>query len=195
MYRTNNGLSWEAVTTDAFGKADTVNELRSLRESFGKLWVTGYTDTSKSLGSPIWYSENGVDWYRSNVDGFSNPENDGQNAVVIGFKGKEYFAGPNYGAGAQVWRTVTSSGTEESQGGRILLYPNPIEDQLNLRFEGELTNFEVKIYDQLGRLRFSSQYESLTELQIDLSDFSEGTYHLHLCSDGELLSREKFMKF
>ncbi len=197
MYRTDNGVSWQAVTTDAFGKADTVNELRSLRESFGKLWVTGYTDTSISLGSPVWYSENGMDWYRSNTDGFGNPNNDGQNACVIGFKGKEYFGGPNYGAGGQVWRTVTASGiTEvESETDQILIYPNPAKETLSLRLGESYVKFDIIIYDQLGRLVLARQFQYFTEVSLNLDGLSSGTYLLIVRSEDQVKARENFLKY
>ncbi|MBI3073605.1 MAG: hypothetical protein HYY84_15950 [Deltaproteobacteria bacterium] len=101
----DGGTTWQKITGDAFGKGAAVFELRSIRASFGKLWTTGYTDTALSGGTPIWRSDDGVTWVQSNVDGFGDTNNNGQNAVVIGFGDYEYFGGPNYVAGGQVWRT------------------------------------------------------------------------------------------
>ena len=104
IWRSNDGSTWEPITADAFGKGPAVSELRSIRAAFGKLWVTGYTETTLSAGTPIWRSDDGKTWVQSNVDGFGDPNNNGQNAVVIGFGDYEYFAGPNYVDGAQLWR-------------------------------------------------------------------------------------------
>ncbi len=104
VWRTNNGSNWQQITADAFGKGPQVLEMRSIRTSFGKLWATGYTETSLSNGTPIWRSDDGVNWIQSNTDGFGDKNNNGQNAVVIGFGNYEFFGGPNYLDGGQIWR-------------------------------------------------------------------------------------------
>jgi len=105
LWRTSDGATWEQLTADAFGKGEAVNELRSLRVSFDTLWLTAYTNTDVSLGTPIWKSVDGVNFEQSNEDGFGNVDNSGQNAVTIGFGDHQYFGGPNYVDGGQVWRS------------------------------------------------------------------------------------------
>jgi hypothetical protein len=97
---------WEVLTDDAFGKGAAVNELRSLRVSFGQLWLTAYTEVELSAGTPIWRTADGVTFVQANEDGFGDPDNNGQNAVTIGFGDHQYFGGPNYEAGGQVWRSL-----------------------------------------------------------------------------------------
>jgi hypothetical protein len=104
LWRTADGKTWTALTTDAFGKGKSTTELRSLRTSFGKLWLTAYTDVSTSSGTPVWYSDDGESFTQSNSDGFGDKNNSGQNAVTIGFGKHQYFGGPNYVTGGQVWR-------------------------------------------------------------------------------------------
>jgi hypothetical protein len=106
LWRTNDGEEWEQLTDDAFGKGRAVSELRSLRTSFGLLWLTSYTDTTYSEGTAIWRSSDGVNFVQSNVDGFGDINNNGQNAVTIGFENHQYFGGPNYQDGGQIWRAL-----------------------------------------------------------------------------------------
>lgn len=104
LWRTSDGKTWQMITGDAFGKGNQVTELRSVRASFGKLWLTGYTDTKISAGTPVWRSDDGENWVQSNEDGFGDLNNNGQNAVTIGFGDYQYWGGPNYVSGGQIWR-------------------------------------------------------------------------------------------
>lgn len=104
LWRSEDGEDWTQITGNAFGKGPAVNELRSLRSSFGLLWLTGYTQTDLSAGTPVWSSEDGVNFVQVNMDGFGNVDNNGKNAVTMGFEGYQYFGGPNYKDGGQVWR-------------------------------------------------------------------------------------------
>jgi len=104
LWRSNDGMTWEQITDNAFGKGNAVNELRSLRVSFGKIWLTAYTQLDYSYGTPIWVSDDGEHFTQYNEDGFGDDNNNGQNAVTIGFGDYQYFGGPNYVDGGQVWR-------------------------------------------------------------------------------------------
>lgn len=114
LWRSNDGQEWEQITDNAFGKGKAVNELRSLRVSFGQLWLTGYTQTSLSDGTPVWRSEDGVNFIQANIDGFGDSTNNGKNAVTIGFEGYQYFGGPNYEKGGQIWRMKLTHEAERS---------------------------------------------------------------------------------
>ena len=105
VWRTGTGTKWEQITADAFGKGPSVSEVRSVRASFGKLWATGYTDVTLSKGTPVWRSDDGVTWVQSNTDGFGDSKNNGENAITMGFGDYQYYGGPNYTAGGQLWRT------------------------------------------------------------------------------------------
>ena len=106
LWFTEDGSEWDSITTDAFGKGPAVNELRSLRTSFDKIWLTAYTQTDLSDGTAVWCSEDGLTFEQSNTDGFGDPNNNGQNAVTIGFGDYQYWGGPNYEDGGQIWRAA-----------------------------------------------------------------------------------------
>jgi hypothetical protein len=109
LWKSDDGIKWDSITLNAFGKADSVIELRSLRTSFNKVWLTGYTNDNISKGSPVWYSDDGTNFYQSNEDGFGDINNNGANPVVYGFGDYEYFGGPNLYDGAQLWRIFVDS--------------------------------------------------------------------------------------
>jgi len=56
------------------------------------------------------------------------------------------------------------------------LFPNPVADLLGIRLSAECNSGELTIYDLQGQLKYSSSVVSANNLQIDLSDFVNGTY-------------------
>lgn len=148
LWRTPDGVIWENITNDAFGKADSVEELHNMRTSFDKIWITGYTNISVSKGSPIWKSDDGVNFVQSNTDGFGNINNNGENPVTIKFGNFQYFGGPNHIEGAQIWRTLIATGMNESAitNYSISLYPNPFSHIVNIQLPE--SNCQIKILGQ-----------------------------------------------
>jgi transposase-like protein len=104
LWRTSDGVNWQTITNNAFGKGSSVVELHSMHTSFGKIWITGYTDPTTAVLSPIWRSDDGINFVQSNADGFGDANNKGANPVTIGYGGSQYFGGPNSVTGAQIWR-------------------------------------------------------------------------------------------
>ncbi len=163
LWRTADGLTWEPLTEDAFGYGVKAKELHNMDNANGRLWVTAYTDTAISDGSPIWKSTDsaGLLFEQSNIDGFGNPDNDGENPVTIGFKGRQYFGGPNYKDGGQIWRTGVLTGIQEPAGDdhtliksiRLYLnYPNPFNPSTTLRFNlPEAREIELTVYSISGQ--------------------------------------------
>lgn len=104
LWRTSDGANWQMITNNAFGKGKSVEELHSMHTSFGKIWITGYTDPATTVLSPIWRSDDGINFVQSNADGFGDVNNKGANPVTTGYAGRQYFGGPNSITGAQMWR-------------------------------------------------------------------------------------------
>lgn len=148
LYRSLDGIIWDDLTGNiANYNALRDEELHNLDVSNGYLWVTSYTDTANSNGSIIWRSSDasGVNFVQSNNDGFNNSDNDGENAVSIGFKNRQYFGGPNYQQGGQIYRTdefLTSAAFETA---KIELYPNPINlnESLNVTSKREIVAIQI----------------------------------------------------
>lgn len=193
LWRTADGTTWEAVTRNAFGKRDSVEELRSLRTSFNRLWLTGYTDTSVSKGTPVWWSEDGNTFYQSNIDGFGDTDNNGQNAVTIGFGDYQYFGGPNYTAGGQIWRTrVNSTGIHNSPNKKygsglvissVTLRRSSIVIQLSHRIK------RLTIFDFRGRTLKSISGIIGDRVVIERADLSNGYYIISAKGDNRIATK------
>ncbi len=69
-------------------------------------------------------------------------------------------------------------------GGKLELYPNPVENSLNVEFTAkESTNIEFKLLDVSGRTVMEKPYfaaSGINKLTIDLSGVSNGVYLLNL---------------
>ncbi|MBO7132675.1 MAG: S8 family peptidase [Bacteroidales bacterium] len=74
-----------------------------------------------------------------------------------------------------------------SQSEALVFYPNPVSDELEILFED--VNFEVKIYDEIGRCVFSGQNVT----RIDVSGYAAGTYSVTV-SNGNAIRNGKFVK-
>ena len=85
------------------------------------------------------------------------------------------------------------------QRGRILLYPNPAGDYMNIRFEESPDEaLDLKIYNMSGRMVL---YERVAEGEVlrtvELSSIPDGLYILELRSErnGSLYQRAKFFHY
>jgi cephalosporin-C deacetylase len=80
------------------------------------------------------------------------------------------------------------------KAGSYLIFPNPTTDVLTIRFKNELaTDFEVSIYDALGKKMNTYSTHSNNELMFNTSSFTKGTYFVVL-KNGTQLVRQMFIK-
>jgi len=102
-----------------------------------------------------------------------------------------YYTNGVYGAGyKQAYKTdgATGASVSDSTLSNSIIYPNPANTVLNIN---NAEGLYVKLFDFSGRLLFSKKHISIEE-QIDLEEFSEGTYLLKL-SDGNKTRTEKII--
>ena len=71
--------------------------------------------------------------------------------------------------------------SEQTELSGVLLYPNPVKDQLHLQYSNS-SLVTYKIYDLLGRELLKGEFSH--EKEIDLSVFANGTYVIKLESEG-----------
>ncbi|MEP6795969.1 MAG: T9SS type A sorting domain-containing protein [Saprospiraceae bacterium] len=77
---------------------------------------------------------------------------------------------------------------------KILLYPNPARDELNIQFSDEIPkNTFVSIYDIYGRELKSSHFY-VAKNNIDLSSLPNGLYILNISDGNHLIATRKFIK-
>lgn len=171
LWRSGDGTNWQMITGNAFGEGSAVSELRSLRTSFGKLWLTAYTEPdSASTGTPVWRSDDGVNFIQSNINGFGDITNNGKNAVTIGFANYQYFGGPNYYNGGQVWRTNMTTNINETRSNNciISIAPNPVNDISQLVLNNFCPDVEkLEIYSYTGKLIQTSSRFSIEKGFLD----------------------------
>jgi hypothetical protein len=81
---------------------------------------------------------------------------------------------------------ATASGIDDEGAAAILIYPNPVSDNLNIICEDD---FSVILYDLNGRTVYSGSNERL----IDMSDIKPGIYVLEL-NTGNKLQKHKIVR-
>lgn len=82
--------------------------------------------------------------------------------------------------------TIISEHLDESLDGFI--YPNPFYDHINIRFDEPVYDtILVTMYDVLGRLVFSQEYNPIQLLIINFNNFSSGSYFLRIQMRSEVL--------
>lgn len=104
LWRSADGDAWTSVTSDAFGKGNSIDELHNLRVANGILWVTGQWTVGTSAPTVVWKSYDGLNFIQSNTDGFGDANNNGGFPVVTGFGNRIYCGVQNTTTGAQLWR-------------------------------------------------------------------------------------------
>ena len=196
MYRTGDGINWDTITVNAFGKNSTTEELHDMDTAFGYIWVTAYTDVATSNGVPIWRSSDGVNFIQSNIDGFGNPLINGKNPNMGSFSNNMYFGGPNYTDGSQIWRTDMTTGIKETQFDkcRVNLFPNPFHTDATLEFDSKCSGVsKLTIYDMTGKLIFTVENLSENKIEIEKNNLSTGLYFYNLHSVNGTASSGKFI--
>ena len=83
----------------------------------------------------------------------------------------------------------TVSVDEYTYNHKVVLYPNPVVNFINLEFETNTNNVEYMVYDMSGRLVLNGTYYD----RIDVTSLTRGTFILQLNIDGKVKT-EKFIK-
>lgn len=196
LWKSADGIQWDSITLNAFGKADSVTELRSLRVFNDEIWLTSYTNKQISKGNAVWYSEDGSNFVQSNIDGFGDNTNNGPNAVVYGQGNYMYYGGPNYNDGAQLWRTlvIDTTGTSLSSMSENISTLNKSVKSIKELFDkyGNDTK-EVQLVDVLNRTLYSGRFED-TLIYNYIHDLKPGIYFLQMQTIQKQLIAFKFRK-
>ncbi len=82
---------------------------------------------------------------------------------------------------------------EKFLSAKINLFPNPTSSQINLSFENNLENANVKIVSILGQTVFEKQNLSGNDFSFDVSNLSNGMYLIEL-QNGSEVHKTKFIK-
>jgi len=77
------------------------------------------------------------------------------------------------------------SQTEFDRGLIFSVYPNPVNDRLNIQFNSSYNQVDLMIYSMEGKLMNHIKYDQMTDTTVDLSSLSSGTYILNIVADGK----------
>jgi len=78
--------------------------------------------------------------------------------------------------------------------GQLAIFPNPVNDILEVRNLIPGTNLTIVIYNNIGEKVFESQQEKVpSQTSINVSAFTAGVYFIEL-SDGKTSARKVFTK-
>lgn len=84
------------------------------------------------------------------------------------------------------------SGIKDLSAGKIMLYPNPVQDQLNIKFDN-LSEINLEIYDISGKVVL--QEETSSGRSVDMTTLITGLYFVQLKDmDGRVLDTQRLMK-
>jgi hypothetical protein len=90
--------------------------------------------------------------------------------------------------------TITSVTEVEKDNFSVLLYPNPVSEQVNIRIESSETESNGMIFDGIGRQQKAFKLSAgQTEKVIQVDDLVPGVYILVIVSNGKLVST-RFVK-
>lgn len=72
---------------------------------------------------------------------------------------------------------------------RYLIYPNPVQNNLNIKVSKMFNKLIVRLFDLRGRLVFDKFYYS-NNISISISDFQSGTYFIQLNNGNEITTKK-----
>ncbi len=75
----------------------------------------------------------------------------------------------------------------------LMIYPNPVNDILNVNFGQTTENATIMIYNVNGQMIFSQNVNNATKTQVNTSDLQSGMYILQATENGKV-STTKFIK-
>lgn len=75
----------------------------------------------------------------------------------------------------------------------FLLFPNPASNQLNMVFEKELLNAEIKITNTIGQIVFEKRHLNDNQFSLSIANFETGVYLVEV-KENNILLRKLFVK-
>ncbi len=73
----------------------------------------------------------------------------------------------------------------------LSVFPNPASDFINIKLKKVSQNVEVLLYDQLGRVVYSTVFnDRQNQFQVDVTQFSKATYFLKVIADNKEITKK-----
>ena len=87
---------------------------------------------------------------------------------------------------------TTALGVDSFADTSVLLYPNPVKDNLKIDVSNDLNNFTIEIYDMLGRNIYKNLLSERVTT-INTESFASGIYNIRLIGGNKLIAK-RFIK-
>lgn len=82
----------------------------------------------------------------------------------------------------------------DSQKLSVLIYPNPSNGKISLKFNESIENLSLNVFDVMGRVVYNSNYsKSIKHIDLDLNTLVSGVYFVHLVDSLGKLSVERIV--
>jgi hypothetical protein len=125
------------------------------------------------------------------VGNFNNDINTPFQATGVGNLPVAYY----YIDDVSVYLCDSTVGLDEETLSELLLYPNPSRDLIKLKTKNNtLLNGKVNVSNTLGGILFRDDLSNVTELEIDISKWSNGIYYLTFESVYGTIRKMKMVK-
>jgi hypothetical protein len=159
LVSTDCGATWTSVYNKAGGTLNTVTTAIT----------SGFTPTAAQ-----WRNET------VNIAAYASETN-----VLIGFKGTSAYGNNIYVDNINIGNSTASISEATITGASV--YPNPASGDLNVSFNAENNNYEVKLMDLAGRVletKSVTNASNQTSVSFNVSDLSAGNYFVVITTEG-----------
>ncbi|KAA3621891.1 MAG: T9SS C-terminal target domain-containing protein [Flavobacterium sp.] len=76
----------------------------------------------------------------------------------------------------------------------VKVYPNPVYDQLNVKLPAGLSEVEILIFDNFGKMLWQYRSENQETLRMDMSQFATGIYYMKVSSSEGIITKKIIKK-
>ena len=91
--------------------------------------------------------------------------------------------------------SIAPTGVNESLLTQFMLYPNPVKNVLNVRFNGEADlNSRIEVYNTVGKLMKAQKIAVKNDYQVDMSNLTNGIYMVKLMNSEGVIQTRKVLK-
>ncbi len=106
---------------------------------------------------------------------------------VSDMTGTVLFSGGEFAeASSHLFEMTTASGINESEFSRgITVYPNPVEETLNVVF-AEQADYTIEVFNLMGELVFTTNNNNSLNLELDVTSYAAGMYILRINGESNI---------
>ncbi len=88
---------------------------------------------------------------------------------------------------------TTSAGVLPIEKTKFIIYPNPAQNFISIKFENQISSAELSIINLLGEIVLSSKINNINTARIDVASLTSGIYFFQIMADNEF-QQMKFIK-